>query len=574
MARWSNHRSGWNDVHAGWLQGYFIEFDSDCTNTPLISSNIISPKDSLDGNYEVSWSAVSNVSISHYELSESITANFTNVKQVYIGSTKTNIQFKNKNKGVYYYRIRACNSLICGEYLKSPTAVNVKQGADSDGDKITNSKDNCPTVSNPDQKDLDKDGKGDVCDSDRDGDKIDNSNDIFPDDPKEWLDTDKDGKGNNADLDDDNDGLPDVWEITYGLDPLLKNDAATDKDGDGLSNLQEFTLKTNPTKTDSDGDGTNDKDDKFPKNPKVSKDTDNDGIGDKLDNCPNKANKDQKDTDKDGIGDVCEVIGTKSQVVEISACSAMRVNSIITCQIQYSTTDNETKLNGLGLHLYYDNSRLTLVDINNIVPKGFTSNDSTPLSDSNNGDADPKTNQYLRFAWADAQSSWPNKVLPAMLFTIRFKVNATLVAEDTTVIRFSASETATGYGFVGKPHKLRVKNSCSLDVDDNGETKALTDGLLILRYFFDFTGETLIKKAIDEKAKRSTAIDIENYLADCKDSFDIDDNGETKALTDGLLILRYLFGFTGETLTKKAVGEGAKRKTAGDIEAYLLNIKN
>ena len=36
-------------------------------------------------------------------------------------------------------------------------------------------------------------------------------------------------------------------------------------------------------------------------------------------------------------------------------------------------------------------------------------------------------------------------------------------------------------------------------------------------------------------------------------SFDIDGDGETEALTDGLLVLRYLFGFSGTTLSEGAV---------------------
>lgn len=37
--------------------------------------------------------------------------------------------------------------------------------ADSDGDGVVNSLDNCPNTANPDQADADSDGLGDVCDN-------------------------------------------------------------------------------------------------------------------------------------------------------------------------------------------------------------------------------------------------------------------------------------------------------------------------------------------------------------------------------------------------------------------------
>ncbi len=80
---------------------------------------------------------------------------------------------------------------------------------------------------------------------DSDGDGVPDAQDAFPYDPDEYLDTDGDGVGNNADLDDDNDGLPDEWELAYGLNPL-RNDAAEDPDGDGVNNINEFNLGTAP----------------------------------------------------------------------------------------------------------------------------------------------------------------------------------------------------------------------------------------------------------------------------------------------------------------------------------------
>lgn len=49
---------------------------------------------------------------------------------------------------------------------------------DEDGDGITDSLDNCPTIVNPDQNDFDCDLIGDVCDNDSDGDGVDNKDDL------------------------------------------------------------------------------------------------------------------------------------------------------------------------------------------------------------------------------------------------------------------------------------------------------------------------------------------------------------------------------------------------------------
>ena len=48
---------------------------------------------------------------------------------------------------------------------------------------------------------------------------------------------------------------------------------------------------------------------------------------------------------------------------------------------------------------------------------------------------------------------------------------------------------------------------------------------------------------------------IQAHINDRPDRFDLDGDGLHQPLTDGLLLLRLLFGFTGEALTEGALGE-------------------
>ena len=104
--------------------------------------------------------------------------------------------------------------------------------------------------------------------------------------------------------------------------------------------------------------------------------------------------------------------------------------------------------------------------------------------------------------------------------------------------------------------------------------KPLTDGLLLLRSLFGFNGDSLIDNAIDSDATRNNASDIQSYIQAGIDSeiLDIDGNGEVKPLTDGLLVLRYLFGFRGDSLIDGVIASDATRNTANEIEEYLNSI--
>ena len=83
------------------------------------------------------------------------------------------------------------------------------------------------------------------------------------------------------------------------------------------------------------------------------------------------------------------------------------------------------------------------------------------------------------------------------------------------------------------------------DVDKNAEIDALTDGLLILRYSFGLNSESLTNDAVASNSPLSTT-EVITSITETMTIADVDGNGEVDALTDGLLILRYLFGLRGE----------------------------
>ena len=159
---------------------------------------------------------------------------------------------------------------------------------DVDADGVPDDSDNCPTVSNLDQVDLDADGLGDACDSDVDGDEVDNAFDNCPELPNaDQVDDDGDGYGDLCDDDDDGDDVPDALDNC----PFEPNTAQSDNDGDGW------------------GDACDD-------------DDDDDGVCDDVDNCMFVPNDTQADFDGDGEGDVCDGDADGDGVMnDVDACA-------------------------------------------------------------------------------------------------------------------------------------------------------------------------------------------------------------------------------------------------------------
>ncbi|MBK8738297.1 MAG: InlB B-repeat-containing protein [Betaproteobacteria bacterium] len=112
----------------------------------------------------------------------------------------------------------------------------------------------------------------------------------------------------------------------------------------------------------------------------------------------------------------------------------------------------------------------------------------------------------------------------------------------------------------------------TLDIDANGSYDALTDGLLVIRYLFGLSGAALTDNAIGSGATRADAEGIASYLSGLLPLLDVDADGQPDALTDGLLVVRYLFGLRGAPLVQAALGLDATRTAAADIQAYLQDL--
>ena len=289
--------------------------------------------------------------------------------------------------------------------------------------------------------------------------------------------------------DSDQDGMSDAYELLNGLDTNL-NDAADDKDEDGVTNLDEFKAGSAAidVSLDSDGDGIVDALDAFPDNAAYKYDTDGDGV----------ANVEDTDDDGDNVSDGDELARGTDPLK--------------------SDTDGD----GVG----------DLLD-------AFPLDSSETLDTDGDGYGDEQDNDDDGDGRSDGQEV----------------LDGTDPLDPTSCVNCDAEEGGV--------------TSFSFDVDQNGEATALKDGLLVIRYLFDFTGTSLIQGAVSDNAERTEADDIISYLDQAGTELDIDGDGKTSALKDGLLLIRYLFKFTGDSLTSNAIGEGAIRTKSAEIEAYI-----
>jgi hypothetical protein len=253
---------------------------------------------------------------------------------------------------------------------------------------------------------------------------------------------------------------------------------------------------------------------------------------------------------------------TALQQVSVDGSPVGRAGDSLDISVTYNVSDNNPSLTGLGFRLHYDSSVLTFNDFGFLFDGSLFADNEDDFNDLDN---DSSTDKYITVGWVSLFSTFPG-VLPQNLTTVNFSV-----ASDTnlelTPINFTSDNTAAGYAFSSDNYVLDIV-SATWDIDGNGKADALTDGLTLLKASFGLSGQSMIEGSIATDSNM-TLEEIEGSMDKAMTIADIDDSGDVDALTDGLMVLRYLFGVEDSGLTEGAISTNAKREAHQSIVDHL-----
>ena len=269
----------------------------------------------------------------------------------------------------------------------------------------------------------------------------------------------------------------------------------------------------------------------------TSNDGDYDGVADSTDNCPLIANTNQSNQDSDELGDVCDEDQDGDGVKNTDDAFPSDANESL-----------DTDQDGIGNNADFDDDNDGLSDSEEL------SLNTNPLKKDSDGDG-----------VNDKEDKFPNNA-EVSKDTDSDGIGDALDNCPNTANMDQEDKDSDAKGDVCDD---RDNRTCNLDIDDSGEVKPLTDGLLLLRSLFGFRDAALTNSAISPVAERSLPENIQSYISGCSTVFDIDNSGDVKPLTDGLLVLRYLFGFRNEALIEGSIATNAQRKDAQSIAEYI-----
>jgi hypothetical protein len=354
--------------------------------------------------------------------------------------------------------------------------------------------------------------------------------------------------------------------------PSIANADQTDTDGDSVGDACD---------SDDDGDGVPDDIDAFPLNNAESVDTDGDGIGnnedsdddgdtvaDTSDNCPLVSNSNQLDTDNDLRGNVCDGDDDNDGVADDSDAFPLDDSE---------TVDSDG--DGVGDNSDWapnDSSESADSDEDGVGDNAdaFPNDSSETLDTDGDGVGDNTDPDIDGDGVLNEDDPFPNQAQYSVdtdsdgmpdAWELRFDLDPN-DPSDAALDQDGDGVTNLQEFLAGTPP------SGSIDIDGNDQYDALTDGLLLLRGMFGLTDSALVAGTIASDAVYSSSSDIESRIDLLGDLADVDGSGNVDALTDGLLTLRYLFGLRGSALVSGVIAPNATRTTAAEVEAHLEGL--
>ena len=231
---------------------------------------------------------------------------------------------------------------------------------------------------------------------------------------------------------------------------------------------------------------------------------------------------------------------------------------VFSLPLSYSVSDGANSLSGISFNVNFLPSEFKFIGFepnpDAIQNANIWAAVETPYSSLNNLD-----NSSVKISFASVEANWPgnqSSAFPTKLGVLKFSVSDSISSiDDITGLSLSSADTAISYGFQAQMPNLQLIRGWSMDVDGDGFVRPLSDGLMVMRYLFGMRGSSLTNKTVSPSGARITADSITSWIEKGYDLglLDFDGDGSTTALGDGLLMIRSMFGLQGDTLLHKAI---------------------
>jgi aureolysin len=289
----------------------------------------------------------------------------------------------------------------------------------------------------------------------------------------------------------------------------------------------------------------------------IDNDDDNDGVNDALDTFPLDPSE-TIDTDADGVGNNADIDDDNDGVLDANdAYPLISLNALTDTDLDGLPNECDSDCLEVGMNADADDDGDGVNDVVDAFPLDSSEQiDTDGDKVGDNADSFPDSADYTLDSDSDGMpNAWEAKygLDP---------YDASDAASDQDNDGVSAyDEFIAGTIPAG-----------SLDIDGNGQYDALTDGLLLLRDMFGLSESALISGAVASDAAYTSSSEIVSRIEMLGDLVDIDGNDRVDALTDGLIILRYLFGLRGDVLISGVIASDATVTSADGVGAKMESL--